>query len=297
MRHLGFGLCVFGLCSAPVAAWALTVPDVGICDGGGFCLRIVQNATSTAILAKSNSGIGIWGESVTNIGGLFTSGSEGTALVAHNTGTGWAAQFEGETSFTNRQYIWENPSATAGIWYADADGWARQFAGVKVHSSTGTSQQWGIYQNGAWKFYFRGDGSAFKPGGGSWSSASDARCKGDVVSYSEGLEVIEQIRPVWYRYNGRGGTPNDGAEHVGVIAQEVERLVPYVVAEIDTDDPGLGKMKTVDPGAFTYMLINSVKELSVKNRTLQAQADKQQRETAELRAEVEQLKKAIYGRK
>jgi hypothetical protein len=204
----------------------------------------------------------------------------------------------GETSFSNRQYIWQNEDegASAGIWYADADGWARQFAGAKVHTATGTNQEWGIWQNGGWNFYFRGNGNAYKPGGGSWSSPSDARCKQDVSDYADGLEAVERIRPVWYRYNGRGGTPTDGQAHIGVIAQELESVVPYMVQEVEVDDASIGRMKTVDPGALPYMLVNAVKDLSQQNRQLRQETADLSKEMGDLRRELEELKRAVVRR-
>src|SRR5262249_33723883 len=66
----------------------------------------------------------------------------------------------------------------------------------------GANQDWGYFQyNG---FYVLG--SAYKPGGGSWSATSDRRVKKDIAEFRPGLAAIEEIHPVTYRYNGLGET-------------------------------------------------------------------------------------------
>jgi hypothetical protein len=76
------------------------------------------------------------------------------------------------------------------------------------------------------------NGSADKPSGGSWGTFSDRRLKNLNGSYSAGLSQILKIRPVRYRYkpdNGMGIRDMD--EHIGVVAQEVQRVIPEAVTE------------------------------------------------------------------
>jgi hypothetical protein len=113
------------------------------------------------------------------------------------------------------------------------------------------------------------NGTAYKPGGGSWTATSDSRVKRNVASYSEGIDFLEQIRPVTFQYNGKGGMPNDGKTYVGVIAQELEKVAPSMVMTTQLGDKdGIKNLRTVDPNAFTYALINAVKELSAKIKKL-----------------------------
>ena len=100
-------------------------------------------------------------------------------------------------------------------------------------------------------------GKAFKPGGGSWSNASDIRTKKDIVNYEEGLAELQKIRTVWYTYNGKGQTP-EGQKFVGIIAQDLQKIAPHMIV------PGQNGYLAVDPSAFTYMLINAVQELNDK---------------------------------
>jgi endosialidase-like protein len=107
-------------------------------------------------------------------------------------------------------------------------------------------------------------GSAQKPGGGSWDSLSDARVKRDVKDFHQGLAELARVRPVSFKYNGLGSTEDDGHEYVGVIAQELERVLPAMVssrkAKLHPGDAQEIELKRVDPSDFTYVLINAVKE-------------------------------------
>jgi hypothetical protein len=112
----------------------------------------------------------------------------------------------------------------------------------------------------------------YKPGGGPWLSSSDRRVKKDIVDYRPGLAEIERVHAVRYRYNGLGGTVDSGKEYVGVIAQELESVAPYMVnsakKKLRATDTAPVDLKEVDPNAFTYMLINAVQELSQQNKEL-----------------------------
>ncbi len=127
-------------------------------------------------------------------------------------------------------------------------------------------------------------GDAFKPGGGSFSSTSDIRLKKDVENFKEGLESIRKIRPVSYHYNGINGFPTE-PRFIGVIAQELQKVSPYMVKDYSTPE-NPEKYLTVDPNAFTYMLINSVKEL---DETVQ----KQQQKIESQQAEIDAIKTAL----
>ncbi len=117
-------------------------------------------------------------------------------------------------------------------------------------------------------------GQGYKTGGGSWVTISDARLKKDVVPFEDGLDELLRIEPVIYSYNGLNDIAWDnGKRYVGVIAQDIRRIAPYMVEEkalgrvvaenedgsetlINAGTPYL----TFDGSALTYMLINSIKD-------------------------------------
>lgn len=98
--------------------------------------------------------------------------------------------------------------------------------------------------------------------------ASDQRLKKDIHSFDVGLESLLGLDPVYFKYNGKGGLQADGKEQLGVIAQSVEKAAPSLVktqmVKMNPEDENLTQIKIVDYGAFTYVLINAVKELYQK---------------------------------
>jgi hypothetical protein len=111
------------------------------------------------------------------------------------------------------------------------------------------------------------NGTANKPGGGSWAVFSDARSKENVLKYTRGLEELMQLKPVSFTYKEEFGF---GAEtYVGLIAQEVEKVAPEMVKEVEVGH--LTDFKELDPNELTYMLINAVKSLNEKVEKLESE--------------------------
>jgi hypothetical protein len=117
-------------------------------------------------------------------------------------------------------------------------------------------------------------GNGYKPGGGSWVATSDARLKEAVTDYSAGLAKVMALRPVVYCYNGRGGSTRDGRRYVGLVADEVEGVMPEMVGTIsellDPGDAAPSEIKTLDTTALTFALVNCVKELAARVASLEA---------------------------
>ena len=109
--------------------------------------------------------------------------------------------------------------------------------------------------------------SAGKPGGGSWTNSSDIRLKKNISAFQDGLASILKINPVRYQYNNISGY-DTRKEHVGVIAQELGKVAPYMIVPAPID--GIEYLH-VDNSAMTYMLINAVKELHEENTFLKEQ--------------------------
>lgn len=110
---------------------------------------------------------------------------------------------------------------------------------------------------------------AAKPGGGDWDATSDRRLKQDVRPFTDGLEQVLQIEPVFFRYKDIGPFSSE-TEYVGVIAQEMQQVAPYTVNEREWtrefDDPEDGipsSILTYDGTAVRYMLVNAIQEQQV----------------------------------
>lgn len=112
--------------------------------------------------------------------------------------------------------------------------------------------------------------SAAKPGGGSWATASDRRLKTDITPYTDGLQQVLAIKPVWYRYTEASGLQNNQS-FVGIIAQDMQKVAPYTVGTF-TKRNGEAYLN-FDPSALDYMLINAVQEQQTVIEDLQAEND------------------------
>jgi hypothetical protein len=87
---------------------------------------------------------------------------------------------------------------------------------------------------------------------------SDERLKDNIETLEDGLDKVEQLRGVTYT--------RDGKENIGVIAQEIEKILPEIVLTAD-DEMGT---KSVDYSRITAVLIEAVKELSARVKELES---------------------------
>lgn len=81
---------------------------------------------------------------------------------------------------------------------------------------------------------------------------SDERLKDNIETIDDGLAKVLSMRGVNYT--------RDGKDNVGVIAQEVEKVLPEIVLTAD-DEMGT---KSVDYGRITAVLIEAIKELKTQ---------------------------------
>ncbi|KHD89664.1 MAG: hypothetical protein OM95_00870, partial [Bdellovibrio sp. ArHS] len=95
--------------------------------------------------------------------------------------------------------------------------------------------------------------------------ASDSRLKENIQSFDLGLEALLGITPHYFKYNGLAEVPASRSLELGVIAQEVEKTAPELIVpkkvKLNPDDSQETEIKQVNYTAFTYVLINAVKEL------------------------------------
>lgn len=110
--------------------------------------------------------------------------------------------------------------------------------------------------------------SAAKPSTNTWTIASDARLKTVLGDYKKGLDAICALRPVRYEYNGLGGMPADGKEHISIVAQEAQEVFPECigtfVGKLHEDDEEETELLNYNGHAVTFALINAVRELKAR---------------------------------
>jgi hypothetical protein len=116
------------------------------------------------------------------------------------------------------------------------------------------------------------NGSAGKTGGGSWSTASDRRLKKNIYPYKKGLSEILKVKPVNFQYNKKSNAYDLEKIYVGVIAQEIEKILPNTVTV--TKEKELKDMRTFDSSELMWTMINAIKELNQKIEKLEEKITK-----------------------
>lgn len=139
-----------------------------------------------------------------------------------------------------------------------------------------------------------------KPTAGGWLGASDRRLKKDIADFNDGLDVLMNIRPVTYSYNGKLGLPT-GQEHIGIIAQEIQPLAPYTIKPLKIGGPDNNEdYLAFDGSPLTYVLINAVQEQQKIIEAQQKEIDALKANAAEikeLKAQMASISKMLSAQK
>jgi hypothetical protein len=97
---------------------------------------------------------------------------------------------------------------------------------------------------------------------GAVGSFSDARLKNNITPFTDGLNVINKINPVQFYYNADAPFTTS-QQQTGIIAQELEKVAPYMVDK--NKQNGYDDLRSVNNQAYTFLLINAIKELAQQN--------------------------------
>ena len=95
---------------------------------------------------------------------------------------------------------------------------------------------------------------------GQFNATSDIKLKENITTIESGLDKVCQLRGVEFDFK------SNGQHSLGVIAQEVEQVLPDLVSEVDGT-------KTVAYANLTAVLIEAVKELKAEVAELRARLD------------------------
>jgi hypothetical protein len=167
--------------------------------------------------------------------GLSTIGSNGTVLTSNGTTASWAAAAGATITGTT----------TAGTYYV-----------VGTTSTSGSLTTASISNTNAVS-YNANTGALTAV---SMVSSSDERLKSNIQTLTNAVQTVENLRGVSYLRNER--------PEIGVVAQEVEKVLPMLVHE---DPEGY---KSVAYGNMVGLLIEAVKELSAEVKVLKAELNK-----------------------
>jgi hypothetical protein len=128
-----------------------------------------------------------------------------------------------------------------------------------------------------------------KVNGGTWAASSDRRLKKNIKDYRDGLQEVLQIHPVRFQYNEVSGY-HTNKEYIGVIAQELNEVAPYMVSTFPKDGD---EYLQVDNSAMTYMLINAVKDQQKQIEEQKELLKEVQREQKQTRRLIDEILKGM----
>ena len=107
------------------------------------------------------------------------------------------------------------------------------------------------------KLYFNPSTGTFSAT--SFNSLSDENYKENIATIIDGLNIVDKINPVSFNWK------DNNKKSYGVIAQEIEKIVPEIV---DTTD---GTIKTVSYDQIIPFLIQAVQQLKKEIEDLKSQ--------------------------
>jgi len=98
---------------------------------------------------------------------------------------------------------------------------------------------------------------------GSYAS-SDETLKKNINTINGGLDKINALRGVTYKWNEKSICLDKDSLQYGLVAQEVEKVVPEIVLE----DPEKG-LKAIEYSKITAILVEAIKELTTRLEALE----------------------------
>ncbi|MDT8430911.1 MAG: tail fiber domain-containing protein [Bacteroidales bacterium] len=140
-------------------------------------------------------------------------------------------------------------NATVGINRTDSESY-----GLVVDGGSSTLYSMLVYK-GAYAF------------GNGFVSASDISLKSDIKDLDNALGLVESLRGVSFSWKDSQDLPQPGSKQIGLIAQEVEMVLPEVVTENAEGLKGIAYDK------LTAVLIEAVKEQQVQIEALKAEQE------------------------
>lgn len=290
----------------------------------GWNAATAGNAVGVFGKTSSAAGTGVYGEAVggTGIHGVATSGIAVSGHVSSATAhsayfTGGRNYFEGRVGIgtdaplealdvrgnlmirsNDRLYFGEPNESTDPIFFIrepngtnstlftlvlgndPADNNFADWFVISTRNSNGTANND--------RFYFSSFGAAYKPGGGAWTTLSDARAKRDITPLDNSLDTLLKLRGVTFYYNDPSEMGAIAGKRTGFIAQEVEQVIPEWVGE------ARGR-KSLDISGFEALAVEALRELRTeKDAQIAALRAEKDAEIDGLRHRLERLE-ALLG--
>lgn len=154
------------------------------------------------------------------------------------------------------QGVYNVSSSERNTFGLNLQGMGTLFANLYLSERIGKNHFMGFHVGGAGNngiYEFRQDGQAYANGG--WNSSSDVRMKTEIVKIDGALEKLGRIGGYTYL--------KQGVPEAGVIAQEVERVLPQSVTTMElklNDGSTLKDARGININGVVALLIEALKE-------------------------------------
>jgi hypothetical protein len=245
--------------------------------GGGF-YNTAAGEISTIGGGHLNTAPGGWS---TVPGGYSNQAGGNMSLAAGNSAKVRSAAQTGSTYGDYGTFVWADSPAggNSGVDFVSTG--VNQFL---VRAGGGV----GINTNNPSGFTLAVNGTAAKPGGGTWSTFSDARLKRDVRPLEGTLERLLALRGVRFEYIDPEALHEPAGTRIGMLAQEVERVFPDWVSE---GPDGYRRLSFSGFEALTVEALRDLrKEKDAEIAALRAALEAQRGELEALRGAVERIR-------
>ena len=269
------GVTITGTATATAFTGALTGNVTGNCTGTAATVTTAAQTSITSLgtlTALQVDNLNINGNTISaTSGALNIAGAAGSAIVLDSTINVDAGVVTGATSITSSAFVGNitgnvtgNVSGTAATVTTAAQGNITSLGtlttltvdNVIINGTTiGHTGDTDLMSLAAGTLTVNGAMTAT----GDVTAFSDERLKENVSTIDDALAKVKEMRGVYYTQ------VDGGRRNVGVIAQEIQKILPEVVHEDKSEE----KMLSVAYGNLVSVLIEAVKELTVRVEELE----------------------------
>ncbi|MGZ9130682.1 MAG: tail fiber domain-containing protein, partial [Candidatus Binatia bacterium] len=249
----------------------------------GLFFRNITAATVPFAVRSDTGNVGIG--TLAPAGRLHVLGA-GAQLSIFQSSDNNAVQFRLQTNSINRRFVALNAAGDQQSQLLFGDNGAFDFLGptaVDVRMRFLANGNVGIGTSAPTQ-KLSVNGSAGKPGGGSWATFSDERLKNIKGEFTSGLDAVMKLTPIRYEYKTDNaiGLECEG-EHVGFGADAVSKVIPEAVTR---DEAGY---LMIDNDPILWTMLNAIKEQNAEIKQLKDQ----NKELAQLKEQIERLQAQV----
>ena len=220
-------------------------------NGGSFGI------TADETVALTNKTIDSDSNTITNIANADIKSAAQIDATKIADGSVTSAEFQYINTLSSNAQTQINAKLNSALpndaWISSADGRQRLYFTTNANTVMQFDTQWRV-DNNSGSTMLSCDTSGNFTATGNVSAYSDLALKEDIYQIENALEKVKKLRGVHFTRK------SDNTKEIGVVANEVEKVIPELVDE--HQDKDLGVVKTMKYANTVGLLIEAVKDLS-----------------------------------